>query len=79
MKFNFKNWKTTLGGAIAILVQFGPILFPKYISEAVANSISTIAASLGLIAAKDHNVTGGTAVNVPNDASVVKEAAKKDL
>lgn len=78
MNFNFKNWKTTLGGVVAIVVQFGPVFFPKYINEAVANTISTIAVSLGLAVAKDHNVTGGTVLNTINDASVVKQSAKSD-
>jgi len=52
------NWKTTLGGAVAILIQIGPILFPKTITPQVANSISALAVALGLVAAKDGNVTG---------------------
>lgn len=60
MKNLLKNWKTTLAGVIAIVVQVGPVLLPKYITPTVANSISVIAGSMGVIAAKDGNVTGGT-------------------
>lgn len=54
------NWKTTLAGAVALLIQLGPVLLPKYITPTVANTITVIATSLGLIVAKDKNVTGGT-------------------
>lgn len=79
MNFNFKNWKTTLAGVVAIVIQFGALVAPKLITENVANTISVIATALGVTLAKDHNVTGGTVVNSPNDASVVKDAAKKDV
>lgn len=55
-----KNWKTTLAGVIALVIQLGPVLLPKYITPSVANTISVIAGSLGIIVAKDGNVTGGT-------------------
>lgn len=55
-----KNWKTTIAGIIAIIIQVGPIIWPRYITPSVANTISTIAAALGLIAAKDSNVTSDT-------------------
>ena len=58
MNFITKNWKTFLSGAIGIAVQILPQL--GFIDQDVANAISVIAASLGLIAAKDSNVTGGT-------------------
>lgn len=77
MKFNFKSWKTTLAGAIAIFIQLGPVLFPKYITPQIANTISTTAGALGLLAAKDSNVTGGSVVNVPNSAAAVKTTASK--
>ena len=54
----FKNWKTTLGALIALGVQVLPQL--GVIDQNVATAISTIAVALGLIAAKDSNVTGGT-------------------
>lgn len=54
------NWKTSLAGLIALVIQIGPLVAPKYITPAVANTISVIAGALGLIVAKDKNVTGGT-------------------
>lgn len=78
MNFAFKNWKTTLSGIVILLLQVGPTLFPQYITPSVANVISGVAVALGLLAAKDSNVTGGTVANIPNDASVVKESAKSD-
>lgn len=78
MNFNLKNWKTTLGGVFAIIIQGGPIFFPKYISHDMANAISAISVAAGLTQAKDHNVTGGTVLNSVNDASVVKSASKTD-
>ena len=58
MDFIKKNWKTALAGLIGIAVQILPQL--GVIDQQTANAISVIAASLGLVAAKDSNVTGGT-------------------
>lgn len=51
-----KNWKTTLAGIAGVAVYAVGVFFPEYRDLAAA-----IAAALfggGLIAAKDHNVTG---------------------
>ena len=73
-RFMAKNWKTTLGGAIAIagafptVAPFVPIVNqiveanPKNKQEWLALAI--LAAGSGLLAAKDSNVTGGTKKNV---------------
>ena len=58
MDFIKKNWKTAVAGLIGIAVQILPQL--GVIDQQTANAISVIAASLGLVAAKDNNVTGGT-------------------
>ena len=58
MDFITKNWKTFVSGAIALAVQILPQL--GIIDQQTATAISVIAASLGLLVAKDHNVTGGT-------------------
>jgi hypothetical protein len=58
MKSLLKNWKTTLAGLIGILTMVGTST--GVISKEVAGAIVTIATSLGLLAAKDGNVTGGT-------------------
>ena len=55
-----KNYKTTLAGILAVLPQILSVLFPKVITQDVANTISGLMVTLGLIAAKDNNVTGGT-------------------
>jgi hypothetical protein len=59
---NVKNamfsWKTTLGGVIGIATVVGSHF--GYLTMDQAAAIFTLAASLGLIAAKDSNVTGGT-------------------
>lgn len=53
------NWKTTLAGvgaaAIPMINQLIPILPPQWVPIAVG-----VSAGLGLIFAKDKNVTGGT-------------------
>lgn len=58
MKNLLVNWKTTLAGIIALIIQLGPVLFPQYITPTVANTISVIAGGLGIIVAKDGNVSG---------------------
>lgn len=57
-----KNWKTTLAGISALLVSMGALLHDVSIgdySKAVPELIG-IVTGLGLLFAKDHNVTGGT-------------------
>lgn len=53
-----KNWKTTLAALIVALI--GAATAMEYITPSIAGAIMTIAVSLGLIAAKDSDVTGGT-------------------
>ena len=60
MKFpKIKSWKTTLAGLVAVfptvLQMFGVTVPPD-----VAVGVVSIAAGLGLTAAKDGDVTGGT-------------------
>lgn len=57
------SWKTTLAAFLAILPQLLRLLFPDTISVELAMLLSTFFASLGLISAKDSNVTGGTVSN----------------
>jgi len=56
----FASWKTGLAGVLSILPQLLVLIFPNIITHDVANTISGLMVSLGLIAAKDSNVTGGT-------------------
>jgi len=55
-----KNWKTTLAAILAAAPQILHYLFPNTITLDVANVLSGLFVSLGLVAAKDNNVTGGT-------------------
>jgi len=58
MKNIVKNWKTTLAGILVVLIPMATQL--GYITPEMAGGIVTILTGLGLIAAKDGNVTGGT-------------------
>lgn len=53
------NWKTTSAGGVVLLItvltQITPILPPQYAAIATG-----VVAGLGLLFAKDGNVTGGT-------------------
>lgn len=53
-----KNWKTTLAGVIGLFVVLGTSL--GWLTQAQAQAIGAVAASFGLLAAKDFNVTGGS-------------------
>jgi len=63
MKNIVKNWKTTLAGILVVVI---PVVTQLgYITPEMAGAIVTILTGLGLIAAKDHNVTGGTNNQTP--------------
>ncbi len=53
-----KNWKTTLAGALTVAIVAAKIFWPNIITAEVAAEATTLMVSLGLIAAKDSNVTG---------------------
>lgn len=55
-----KSWKTTLAGVLAIIPVVLHAAFPNVVTTEVAASLITVFISLGLISAKDSNVTGGT-------------------
>jgi hypothetical protein len=56
-KIIVKNWKTTLSGvAVGLIAAAG---YLGWITNDQAISITTVLTALGLIAAKDNNVTGG--------------------
>lgn len=52
------NWKTTAAGVGLIILVVAHVLFPATITAAVMASGISIMAGLGLVAAKDGNVTG---------------------
>ena len=51
-----KNWKTTLAGIIVTATVIATSF--HWIDSATATNIIALAASFGLVAAKDSNVTG---------------------
>ena len=53
-----KNWKTSIAGILVILITVATTL--GWITPAIAAAITSLLVSLGLMAAKDNNVTGGT-------------------
>ena len=60
-----KNWKTSLSGVMAIIFGGWAIAQPIVAGQApdgnaVAQAMAAIIAGIGLLAAKDQNVTGGT-------------------
>ena len=57
---SMKNLKTTLSGVAAIVVQALPVVWTNPIAKEVAHVLSFIFVGVGLLSAKDHNVTGGT-------------------
>lgn len=58
----FKNWKTTSAGILAIVGGVCGLLFANHplTQEAILISATSILTGIGLIFAKDNNVTGGT-------------------
>lgn len=53
-----KNWKTTLAGAAALLAIASKVITTGHLDFATDGP--ALMAAVGLLAAKDHNVTGGT-------------------
>lgn len=76
-----KNYKTTVLGLIgAIWLAIQPLIATGTfsLSRDWKNLVgAAIVAAMGFLV-KDFNVTGGTIPNTTNDASVVKDTAKKD-
>jgi hypothetical protein len=57
-----KSWKTTLSGVIAIVIAAGNAIQGMLSGTPVdmATTIAAVMAGIGLISAKDNDVTGGT-------------------
>lgn len=71
-----KSWKTGLSGLLAILTQLLHYFYPNIITEEVANTITGVLVSAGLIAAKDSDVTGGK--RVQGDGNVMQSTNPGD-
>lgn len=72
------NWKTSGAALLSAILGLLNYLFPeKFTPELNTSLLGILVLALGLLS-KDANVTGGTTINVPNDASVVKESTKED-
>lgn len=79
MKNLLANWKTSGTAALmAILVILNLIYPTTFTTDVNVKIVGAITAVLALLA-KDSTTTGGTTINEPNDASVVKETGKKDV
>jgi hypothetical protein len=62
----FKNWKTTLSGALNFVCTTGAFVLPKY--AVIFLALSGLFTTTGLMSAKDNNVTGiGTSAQTQTD------------
>lgn len=75
-----KNWKTTSTGITMLVAAIAGFYFAWKTGQlnegTITGCITSFLGGIGLIFAKDNNVTGGTVVNQPNDVSVVKQSAQ---
>lgn len=58
-----KNWKTTVSGVLTILggiAAGGKLIVAGQMTEGIGVIITAVTAGIGLLHAKDNNVTGGT-------------------
>jgi hypothetical protein len=60
MKSLTANWKTTAAGIIALAITAIKIFYPSVLTTEAYTAILGVLGGLGLVAAKDGNVTGGT-------------------
>ena len=61
-----KSWKTTLSGIFALaMIGFGAYQRPPKTAEEIAQVGAAVVAAVGLIAAKDSNVSGPPPVVTP--------------
>ena len=80
MNLNATSWKTTSAGIIMIIGGITRLIFAiknnQFTEEAITTTATTILGGVGLLFAKDSNVTGGTDVAKNNDPDAVKAAGK---
>jgi hypothetical protein len=60
MNHVFVNWKTSVAGAVLMVVGLLSSMFDIHIPGFTMDGGAAIATGLGLLMAKDGNVTGGT-------------------
>lgn len=79
MKNLLTNWKTSGVALLSAILGLLNYIYPdSFTTQLNVQILGILVLVFGLVA-KDSSVTGGTVINNPNDASVVKEAAKKDV
>lgn len=61
-----KSWKTTLAGLISLAAAIVPAFWPEH--TATMAKVAGVAASVGLLAARDNNVTSEQAGAKPDNA-----------
>ena len=76
-----KSWKTTSAGILMIVGAIVGLVFAfinHSINEAnVMGALTAVVGGVGLLVAKDNNVTGGTIVSANNDPDAVKASQNK--
>ncbi len=72
------NWRTSGVTALTAILILLNLIFPKVFTTDINVKVVGALTALVALLAKDGPVTGGTTLNAPNDASVVKEATKED-
>ena len=55
-----KNWKTTLSGIAQFIAPLLHVFFPATFTAEIVVMVNGVLGGLGLMSAKDNNVTGGT-------------------
>lgn len=80
MNLNATSWKTTSAGIVMIVGAIVGLVFAfinHNVTEAsVMAAVVAVVGGIGLLVAKDSNVTGGTDVSKNNDPAAVKESQK---
>jgi len=76
-----KSWKTTSAGILMIVGAIVGLVFAfktNNINEGtIMGAVTAVVGGVGLLVAKDNNVTGGTIVSANNDPDAVKASQNK--
>lgn len=74
----WKNWRTSLAGIATIAAgAAGIVNAPSNDVNTLTQSVAAILAGIGLLTAKDSNVTGGTVASSPEAEKRVEEDKEK--